>query len=91
MARVSGMVDTVLNTEGRTTQSVLQEVSKTAIERAVTAGAVRNTVEIAEMDAIPIPVSLVDSTPWFTSVVLTFLSSVCSKQMSRDCQSRGRF
>ncbi|KAJ3870023.1 hypothetical protein EV359DRAFT_28603 [Lentinula novae-zelandiae] len=55
MARVSGMVDTVLDTEGRTTQSVLQEVSKTAIERAVTAGAVRNTVEVAEMDAIPIP------------------------------------
>ncbi|KAJ3853829.1 Hydantoinase/oxoprolinase-domain-containing protein [Lentinula lateritia] len=55
MARVSGMVDTVLNTEGRTTQSVLQEVSKTAIERTVTAGAVRDTVEIAEMDAIPIP------------------------------------
>ncbi|KAJ4486286.1 hypothetical protein J3R30DRAFT_3655485 [Lentinula aciculospora] len=55
MARVSGMVDTVLSTEGRTTQAVLQEVSKTAIERAVAAGAIRDTVEIAEMDAIPIP------------------------------------
>ncbi|KAJ3987540.1 hypothetical protein F5890DRAFT_1497473 [Lentinula detonsa] len=55
MARVSGVVDTVLSTEGRTTQAVLQDVSKIAIERAVTAGAVRDTVEIAEMDTIPIP------------------------------------
>lgn len=46
----------MLNTEGRTTQAVLQEVSKIAIDRAVAAGAIRDTVEIAEMDAIPIPV-----------------------------------
>ncbi|KAE9411054.1 DUF917-domain-containing protein [Gymnopus androsaceus JB14] len=37
IARVSGVVDTVLSTEGRTTQAVLQEVSKMAIERAAEA------------------------------------------------------
>ncbi|KAF9068110.1 hypothetical protein BDP27DRAFT_1392915 [Rhodocollybia butyracea] len=55
IARVSGVVDTVLSTEGKTTQAILQEVSDIAIERAVTAGAVRDTVEVAEMDAIPVP------------------------------------
>ncbi|ESK95855.1 hydantoinase [Moniliophthora roreri MCA 2997] len=54
IARVSGIVDVVLNTEGRTTASVLEEVSKIAIGRAVENGAVRETIEIAEMDAIPI-------------------------------------
>ncbi|KAJ3719783.1 hypothetical protein C8R42DRAFT_671796 [Lentinula raphanica] len=55
MARVSGVVDTVLSTEGRTIQAVLHDVSQMATERAVAAGAVRATVEVAEMDAIPIP------------------------------------
>ncbi|KAJ8072196.1 hypothetical protein PM082_015754 [Marasmius tenuissimus] len=54
IARVSGTVDWVVSTEGKTTQAVLEEVSKVAVERAVENGAVRETVEIAEMDAIPI-------------------------------------
>ncbi|KAK7044090.1 hypothetical protein VNI00_007806 [Paramarasmius palmivorus] len=54
IARVSGTVDVVVGTEGKTTASVLEEVSKIAIDRAVENGAVRETVETAEMDAIPI-------------------------------------
>ncbi|KAL0577980.1 hypothetical protein V5O48_004018 [Marasmius crinis-equi] len=54
IARVSGTVDRVVGTEGQSTQAVLEEVAKVAIERAVENGAVRETVEIAEMDAIPI-------------------------------------
>ncbi|KAK7466917.1 hypothetical protein VKT23_003981 [Stygiomarasmius scandens] len=54
IARVSGTVDTVISTEGRTMKDVLDEISVIAIDRATQAGAVRGTVEIAEMDAIPV-------------------------------------
>ncbi|KAG7089932.1 hypothetical protein E1B28_011563 [Marasmius oreades] len=54
IARVSGTVDRVVSTEGKSTQAVLEEVSKVAIDRAVENGALRETVRIAEIDSIPI-------------------------------------
>ncbi|KAI0312127.1 hypothetical protein OF83DRAFT_1270491 [Amylostereum chailletii] len=54
IARVSGTVDTVQSTADKTTQQVLDAVSKMAIDRAVENGAVRETVELAEMDVIPL-------------------------------------
>lgn len=54
MARVSGTVDTVRPTAEKATQQVLEEVSQLAIERAVENGALRSTIELAEIDVIPI-------------------------------------
>ncbi|VDB97465.1 unnamed protein product [Peniophora sp. CBMAI 1063] len=54
MARVSGTVDTVRPTAEKTTQQVLEEVSQLATERAFENGALRNTIELAEVDVIPI-------------------------------------
>ncbi|KAF9266462.1 DUF917-domain-containing protein [Marasmius fiardii PR-910] len=54
IARVSGTVDRVVLTEGKSTRDVLEGISKISIDRAVESGAVRDTVQIAEMDAIPI-------------------------------------
>lgn len=54
IARVSGTVDTVVSTEGKTTQQAIDAVAQLAIDRAVENGAVRETVELAEMDAIPL-------------------------------------
>ncbi|KAI0029784.1 hypothetical protein K488DRAFT_55600 [Vararia minispora EC-137] len=55
IARVSGTVDTVRPTTDKTTQQVLDEVSQMAVERAVENGARRETVELAEIDVIPVP------------------------------------
>ncbi|KAJ7584873.1 hypothetical protein C8J56DRAFT_137101 [Mycena floridula] len=55
IARVSATVDTVVSTLDQSTQAVLQQVSKTAVERAVANGAIKETVTIVEMDAIPLP------------------------------------
>ena len=57
IARVSGTVDTVVSTEGKTTQQAIESVAQLAIDRAVENGAVRETIELAEMDAIPLQVS----------------------------------
>ncbi|KAL1742325.1 hypothetical protein HDZ31DRAFT_66082 [Schizophyllum fasciatum] len=54
IARVSGTVDTVVSTEGKTTQQAIESVAQLAIDRAVENGAVRETIELAEMDAIPL-------------------------------------
>ncbi|KAL1657484.1 Hydantoinase/oxoprolinase-domain-containing protein [Schizophyllum commune] len=54
IARVSGTVDTVISTEGKTTQQAIESVAQLAIDRAVENGAVRETIELAEMDAIPL-------------------------------------
>ncbi|KAL1702879.1 Hydantoinase/oxoprolinase N-terminal region-domain-containing protein [Schizophyllum commune] len=54
IARISGTVDTVVSTEGKTTQQAIESVAQLAIDRAVENGAVRETIELAEMDAIPL-------------------------------------
>ncbi|KAH8591452.1 hypothetical protein B0O99DRAFT_719044 [Bisporella sp. PMI_857] len=53
-ARVSGIIDTIENTEGKTTAQILDEISDRATERAVANGALRETVQIVEMDSIPL-------------------------------------
>ncbi|ORY60195.1 uncharacterized protein BCR38DRAFT_350647 [Pseudomassariella vexata] len=54
IARVSAVVDTVRSTESRTTQQILDEVCQDAIERTVTAGALRESVKIVEMENLPL-------------------------------------
>lgn len=56
-ARVSGIVDTIESTAGKTSAQVMEEISKRAIERAVTNGTRRETVQVAEQDNIPLQVS----------------------------------
>lgn len=46
----------VMDTTDRTTSAVLQEVSQLALERAVENGARRETLSIAEMEALPLQV-----------------------------------
>ncbi|KAK0470131.1 uncharacterized protein EV420DRAFT_1616471 [Desarmillaria tabescens] len=55
IARVSGIVDTMVSTAEKSNHAAMQEVSKAAIEKAVGSGALRETVSIAEMDDIPLP------------------------------------
>lgn len=55
IARVSGVVDTVVSTLDKSSHAVMEEVSKAAIERAVASGSLRETVSIAEIDDIPLP------------------------------------
>jgi hypoxanthine phosphoribosyltransferase len=56
MARVSGTVDTVVDTAGKTMKIILEEVTQVAIARAVTNGAKQETVSVAEMESIPLQV-----------------------------------
>ncbi|KAI6780607.1 uncharacterized protein J7T54_008525 [Emericellopsis cladophorae] len=53
-ARVSGVVDSVENTESRSKAEVMEVVSQRAIEVAVTSGALRETVTIAEIESFPL-------------------------------------
>ena len=54
LARVSCVVDRIKSTEGKNEKQLLEEVSKEAIEKTVEAGAKRETVEIAEMETLPL-------------------------------------
>jgi N-methylhydantoinase A/oxoprolinase/acetone carboxylase beta subunit len=56
-ARVSGIVDTIESTETKTTSQVMEETSKRAIEKAVGNGAKRESVQVVEMDHLPLQVS----------------------------------
>jgi hypoxanthine phosphoribosyltransferase len=56
MTRVSGTVDTVVDTAGKTMKVILEEVTQVAIARAVTNGAKQETVSVAEMESIPLQV-----------------------------------
>ena len=56
-ARVSGIIDTIESTESKTTAQVTEEISQLAIERAVDNGAKRETVQVVEIDHIPLQVS----------------------------------
>ena len=55
-ARVSGIVDTIEKTESKTASQVMEEISNRAIEKAVDNGAKRETVQIVEMDHLPLQV-----------------------------------
>jgi N-methylhydantoinase A/oxoprolinase/acetone carboxylase beta subunit len=56
-ARVGGVVDVVESTEGRAMTDVIKEVSKRAIDAAVTGGALREAVSVAEVESFPLQVS----------------------------------
>ncbi len=56
-ARVSAVVDTVKSTETKSTKELLDEISQEAIKRTVAAGASRESVEVVEVDTLPLPVS----------------------------------
>ncbi|KAK8055364.1 hypothetical protein PG993_000591 [Apiospora rasikravindrae] len=53
-ARVSGIIDSIANTESRSVAQVIEEVSQSAIEKAVANGAARQTVTIAEVESFPL-------------------------------------
>ncbi|KAK1633308.1 hypothetical protein BDP81DRAFT_380347 [Colletotrichum phormii] len=54
IARVSATVDTVKSTESRSVQEILGEVEEEAKEKAVAAGAVPSSVQIVDVDTIPL-------------------------------------
>jgi N-methylhydantoinase A/oxoprolinase/acetone carboxylase beta subunit len=53
-ARISGVIDSVENTDTRTKAQITEELSQRAIDAAVQNGALRETVSIAEMDSFPL-------------------------------------
>jgi N-methylhydantoinase A/oxoprolinase/acetone carboxylase beta subunit len=53
-ARVSGVIDSVEDTDTRTKAQITEELSRRAIDAAVRNGALRETVSIAEMDSFPL-------------------------------------
>ncbi|KAJ3950268.1 uncharacterized protein N0V96_001412 [Colletotrichum fioriniae] len=54
IARVSATVDTLKSTESRSVQEILGEVEEEARKKAVDAGAVPSSVQIVEVDTIPL-------------------------------------
>ncbi|KAL7797302.1 hypothetical protein V8C37DRAFT_399914 [Trichoderma ceciliae] len=54
MARVSAVVDTVKSTESKTTAQLLEEISKEAIAKTISAGASPTSVEIVEKETLPL-------------------------------------
>jgi N-methylhydantoinase A/oxoprolinase/acetone carboxylase beta subunit len=80
IAKVSGTVDVVVNTAGKTSKEVLEEACEVAVERAVKNGARRETVEIAEMEAIPLQVSKLPIY-WYKSTILMCWNSILQKSL----------
>jgi N-methylhydantoinase A/oxoprolinase/acetone carboxylase beta subunit len=60
-ARVSGIIDTIESTESKTTSQVMEETSKLAIEKAVENGAKRETIQVVEMDHLPLQVRQIEA------------------------------
>lgn len=54
MARVSAVIDTVKSTEKRTTKELLAEISEEAKQRTIDAGALAASVEIVEVEDLPL-------------------------------------
>ncbi|KAH8905280.1 DUF917-domain-containing protein [Coniochaeta sp. PMI_546] len=54
IAGVSAVVDTVKDTEKKTTTELLEEIKLEAIEKAVEAGATRESVRIVDVDTLPL-------------------------------------
>ncbi|KAF2132629.1 DUF917-domain-containing protein [Dothidotthia symphoricarpi CBS 119687] len=55
MARVSAVVDTIKSTEEKTTKELLAEISEEAKQRTIEAGASPESVEIVEIEDLPLP------------------------------------
>lgn len=53
-ALVSGTVDLVVSTEGRSKTQIMDDLSERAIDTAVLNGALRQTVSVVEMDSFPL-------------------------------------
>lgn len=58
MARVSAVVDTLKSTASRSTSEILLEISQQAIQNAVAAGALRQSIEVVEQEVFPLQVWL---------------------------------
>ena len=57
IARVSAVVDTVKSTETKSVATLVEEISKEAVQRAVESGAAQDSVKIVEIETLPLPVS----------------------------------
>ncbi|KAL1303610.1 hypothetical protein AAFC00_006974 [Neodothiora populina] len=55
MARVSCVVDTVKSTENGDVKSLLQEVTKDVVQKTIDAGAKKDSVEVVEIETLPLP------------------------------------
>jgi len=55
LAKVSAVIDTVVSTDKVPLADVLEQLSRNVIDNAVTNGAIRETIEIAEIDSFPLP------------------------------------
>ena len=85
-ARVSGIIDTIESTESKTSAQVIELISKIAIQKAVENGAKLETVQVVEMDHLPLQVG--SYSPRKSHLNLT-ISSVYRKQIKIHCQSGG--
>ncbi|EGO52020.1 hypothetical protein NEUTE1DRAFT_132793 [Neurospora tetrasperma FGSC 2508] len=54
IARVSSVVDTIKSTETKTEKQFLEEIKKDAIERTIAAGASPESVEVVEVEMLPL-------------------------------------
>ncbi|PGH13369.1 hypothetical protein AJ80_06363 [Polytolypa hystricis UAMH7299] len=54
ISKVGGTIDIIQSTADRPVSKVVEEAKATAIEKAVAAGAVRETIYVAEVDTIPL-------------------------------------
>ncbi|THZ92560.1 DUF917-domain-containing protein [Aureobasidium pullulans] len=55
IARVSAVVDTVKSTETKSVATLVEEISKEAVQRAVESGAAQDSVKIVEVETLPLP------------------------------------
>lgn len=60
-ARVSGIIDTIESTESNTSAQVMEQISKRAVQKATENGAKADTVQVVEMDHLPLQVGLFPS------------------------------
>ncbi|PBL04092.1 DUF917-domain-containing protein [Armillaria gallica] len=81
IARVSGIVDTIVSTSEQSNRAAMEEVSNAAIEKAVGSGALRETVSIAEIDDIPLPY-IANKSRIIVKAIGDFDFSVTSKSIS---------
>lgn len=57
IARVSAVIDTVKSTESKSVASLVEEISREAVQKAVQSGAAEDSVKIVEVETLPLPVS----------------------------------
>jgi N-methylhydantoinase A/oxoprolinase/acetone carboxylase beta subunit len=83
-ARVSGIIDTIESTESKTSSEVMETISKRAIQKAIENGAKAETVQVVEMDHLPLQVN---NHAVQTASLKLMLSIVHCEQISIHCQS----